>query len=262
MENKKIENSKSKNVSKNKRYIQAIGDNVSAYVKANKTSIPDLAEKADIPRETLNNLVYRDMSDCKLGTVIAIARAMGITIEELISADIWESETYKNLQICRKLPQHKVSLIRWFIKHQEVLEKQSVNGKRYISVQNTKATNDKVIKVTNNFKMIDISECGLSKDVFNKTFFALKLNCQCYFPIYSGDDIILLANDRNPLPHEHGVVCVGDSLFIVECRYNSDSLLEFYNIRDGKYRTNIDRIDEFIGYITTVVPDTSIEGNL
>lgn len=262
MARKESENSKkSKNVLENSKKLDAMRRNIRAYAKDTHTTLAEIADKAEIPLNTLNTLLYRYTSDCNLSTAIALAKVMGITIDELISADILEDETYQNIKICRYLPEFRRNYIRWTIRHQVVLESLSVNGQRFIPVQCAQPTNDKVIKATNNFRMIDTSKCGLTEDVFNKSFFGLQLNCMNYYPIYDDKSIILIANDRNPLPREHCLVGIKDTLYIVECRYNG-STMEFYSIRDGKFRTTLDKVSELVGYITTVVPDTSIAGNL
>ena len=60
-------------------YIETLKHNIEKYMGFANITIKDLSEAANIPFSTLNNLLYsKTYKDCKLSTVINLARAMEI----------------------------------------------------------------------------------------------------------------------------------------------------------------------------------------
>lgn len=64
------------------RNIKALKDNIN--IRRQEDSLEKLAEKSGLSLNTLRSLLYKDIQDCKLSTVIAIADAFDTTIDELI----------------------------------------------------------------------------------------------------------------------------------------------------------------------------------
>lgn len=235
--------------------ITAIRENVYRYLNDKELTIREFSEIVDISQSTLNNLLYGSCSDCKLSTAISLAKALGVSIDELTSAGTIDPIPLQNLITCRSLPQNSIYLIRWFIKHQETLYKQdNLANKKIISVMQPLHTNDGIAKVSNNFLQIDISE--LSNDLKSKVFFGIKINHSMYMPYYSPYDVLLIANDRNPLPREHVVVVIQDNIFLAKRRYENGHF-NYYGVRDNKFRCDETGITEYVGYITGVMPDTT-----
>jgi hypothetical protein len=73
-------------------------------------------------------------------------------------------------------------------------------------------------------------------------------------PIYSPYDILLIANDREPIANEKSVLIRGDNLYLAKMM-KVDGVKKFFSIRDGKFRVNADDVQEILGYIAATVVD-------
>ena len=101
---------------------------------------------------------------------------------------------------------------------------------------------------------IDITE--IDKEYSCKVFFGITMPCDHYMPAYSPYDILLIANDRQPTPHENSLIRVNGCLFIAKKKNN-----EYFSIRDGKFRLNEHEIDEHIGYVACTIRNDNMRGN-
>lgn len=240
-------------------YLNNMRNYLYQYLEYPGRTVAKLSEMADLPKTTVENLLYGKTEDCKLSTALAIAKALGVTMEELTQAGTVSEITMQNVITCRNLPQNALYLIRWFINHQATLYRQDkANNKKIISVMCPIHTNDGLFKVSNNFRQVDISH--LHDDLKCKVFFGLALKSDLHIEYYNPNDILLIANDRKALPHEHLVVLVGENIFLAK-RKTVNGEVGYYGIRDNKFKCDDSGIDEIIGYVTYKIPDTSEIGN-
>lgn len=238
-------------------YMKNIRDNLYNYLKSSDTTLVKFAEESDVTVSALNNILYGNPKDCKLSTVIKIAKALGISLDELAGAETINENVMRNIINCRNLPTNAIYLIRWFINHQVTLYNRDARaGQKIISVMNPLHTNDGILKVTNNFGQIDIS--NLPIELRDKVFFGLNLGCDWYMPLYSPFDVLLLANDRAPFPKEHVVIVIGDNIFLAKQK-REDGHTNYYGIRDGKFRCNETAITDVVGYVTGIMSNESME---
>lgn len=219
-----------------------------------------LSEMSGLPERTLKNVLYGNNEDCKFSNAVAIAKALGVSIDELADCGTINEISLQNMIDCRSLPPRYLNLVRWFIRHQITLSKNDKEFEKIISVMEAKVTSDYTLKVSNIFKQIDLSDVNISEEIKQKSFLGIHLPTEHFLPYYSMYDVILIADDRKPLERERVAVLIKDSLFLVENRYiNGEQCL--FGIRDGKYRQKASEVDEVIGYVSAVIPDTSIDGN-
>lgn len=232
-------------------YTASMRDNVLAYMDEHNLSINKMAEKAHIPVPTLKRILYVEQNDCKLSTAILLAKAMGITINELTNAGIIDDQVQKNITACRSLPQHSIFLVRWFIKHQLTLHQNpTVQDHKVISVMVPIISNDGLSKASNIFQPLDIS--SIPDDIKFKVFFGILIKHDSFMPIYSPGDVLLMANDRNPYPKEHVVILIREDIFLAKMRIE-DGVKKFYGILDDKYRCDEHDISEILGYVAYVL---------
>ncbi len=181
MEGKKSGNLPEKN---SVEYIKNMRDNLLIHMELQDLIAKELSEKSGVPLSTLNKILYADQSDCKLSTAVMLAKSLGISIDELVSAGTINETVLQNIITCRSLPQNAIYLIRWFINHQATLyKKDKIRREKIISVMNPLHTNNELLKVTNNFRQIDISH--IPDELKFKVFFGLKLNSDYYMPYYT-----------------------------------------------------------------------------
>lgn len=237
----------SKSLSANRDdYMSAFRQNLFKYIDEKDITIKDISEEAEIPFSTLNTFLYGNSKDVKLSTAVKLARALDVSIDELVGADTINGISRESLYICRNLPENELYLIRWYIRHIDSLNKHREPNKRYVSVMELECNNNGNLKMTTNYRHIDITD--LHPEIKGKIFFGITMPCDHYMPTYSPYDILLIANDRNPQGNENSLIRLENCLYIAK-RKTENGIAKYYSIRDGKFRINEDEIDEAVGYI-------------
>lgn len=225
-------------------YMTAFRKNVNLYLSEKELTIRELAEIADLPIETLKSFLHMGTRDCKVSTAVKLARALEISVDELIGAETLEFDFKHNCAICRNIPDNAMYLINWIIRNQEKMYQNAEKGKRVISVMRPTVDNNGNLKPNYDFEDLDIS--STKDDIKYKTFLGIQLPDDRYMPYYTPYDILLVANDREPKINEHCVIICGGNMFLAR-KENG----KYYSIRDGKFRANEDEKDDFVGYITS-----------
>ena len=227
-------------------YMKSFRKNVDMYISEKDITLREVAEMADMPFDTLKNFLYKDSVDCKLSTAVKLARAFNVSIDELIGAETINEVSRESIAICRNLPENDLYLIRWYIRYINSLNKHNEPNKRYVSVMQLECNNNGNLKMTTNYKHIDVTD--IDKEQRCKIFFGITMPCDHYMPAYTPYDILLIANDRNPQCNENSLLRIDGFLHIAK-RKVEDSVAKYYSIRDGKFRINEEDVDEVVGYI-------------
>ena len=237
----------SRNLSANSNdFMSAFRKNMFMYIEEKDITIKEISEEADVPFSTLNTFLYGDSKDIKLSTAVKLAKALNVSIDELVGAGTIPELSRESLSICRNLPDNDLYLVRWYIRYINRLNLNTEPNKRTVSVMETECENGN-IKITSNYRKIDITEMDECSRV--KVFFGITMPCENYMPHYSPYDILLIANDRPAKRSENILIRTGKYLWIAR----NEKANDFYSIRDGKYRCSKDDIDEIIGYIADVI---------
>ena len=240
-------NELSKNLSANRDdFISAFRHNLFMYIDEKDITIKDISENANVPFSTLNSFLYGDSKDIKLSTAVKLAHALNVSIDELVGADTINEVSRESIAICRNLPDNALYLIRWYIRYIDSLNKKNEPNKRYVSIMKLDCNQNGNLKITTDYKHIDITE--IDKECSCKVFFGITMPCDHYMPVYSPYDILLIANDRQPTSHENSLIRVNGCLFIAKKKNN-----EYFSIRDGKFRFKEYEIDEHIGYVACTI---------
>lgn len=230
-------------------YMTAFRHNVLLYVAESDITIQDLAEWSNLSVDTLKSFLYKGLKDCKLSTAVSLARALNVSVDELIGARTIEDMSLESLRICRCLPEHALHLIRWHIRHQDFLYNQVHKDRIVISVMNTLCQHNGNLEITTDYEPLDITD--LSQDITSKVFFGIKMPCDHYMPTYSHYDILLIANDREPMSHEHVVVSYNGAMGVAMKR-KENGVVNYYSVRDGKFRRSESDRMEVLGYVAGV----------
>lgn len=242
----------SRNLSINREnYMDSLRKNLDMFISETDFTIRSLSEAADIPLSTLNNILYGNLSDCKVSTIVHLARALRVSTDELLgSGTLSDTERY-SLASVRSLPEHSRYLIQWFIRRQ--LEIQSSSEKKtnkIIPIMSLETDSLGNLHTTNKYHKLDITH--LPDDKRPQIFLGIKLGCDNYMPYYTPYDILLIANDRKPKSNENSVIIYGNQVYIahrqVEYEQNQE-IARYYNIRNHRFFVNEDDVDEVIGYI-------------
>ena len=179
----------------------------------------------------------------------AIANFFEITVDELIGNPGRGTDM---IRLYRRLPGNSKHLIDWHIKHQKFVNEEH-SKQRTISVMDPLCIHNGNLKLTNDYQQVDIS--GIHRENLHKVFFGIRLPCEHYLPHYMQGDILLIANDRNPLPCENTVIIVNGNICIVKQKIEN-SVINYYSIRDGGFRSSSHDSIEVLGYIAEVMEYT------
>lgn len=235
--------------------MKSLRDNLQFYMGEKNLSVHQLAENANISYETLKSLIYGKAKDCHISTAVALAKSMGISIDELINAGTIEPVVLESFKICRRLPFNYLRFVRWAIRYHARMMEVDKSLHKSVNVIIAESTNEGNIILSNNFEIVDIS--NMPEIVRPKIFMGIKLPSDNYMPKYGQNDILLIANDRNPLPSEVSVITLGGFIWLAKRVVDGNDekgnpIVNYYSIRDGKFRVSEVAIDESIGYIAGV----------
>lgn len=247
----------SKNLSANRDdFMSAFRHNLFMYINEKDITIKDISEEADVPFSTLNTFLYGESKDIKLSTAVKLAKALNVSIDELIGAETINEVSRESIAICRNLPDNAVYLIRWYIRYIDSLNRKNEPHRRYVSAMELECNHNGNLKMTTNYRHIDITDIG--EEYRSKIFFGITMPCDNYMPAYSPYDILLIANDRNAKTNENVLIRIDGNLFLAK-RKVENGLVKYYSMRDGKFRLNEDDIDEVVGYIAGTIPNNKVE---
>lgn len=224
----------------------AFRHNLFAFLKSPDLTLNELSEMSDVPYNTLNSFLYGNSNNIRIDNAVKIAKALNVSIDELVGANTIPQKTRESLQICRTLPENDLYLIRWFVRYLKSLNAKTKPNKRYISVMELECNERGNLKITSLYKKVDITD--LNDEIKGKVFFGATMPCEHYMPFYSPYDTLLIANDRTPRFNENSLIRVNGILHIAK-RKVENGIAKYYSIRDGKYRLDETDIDELIGYI-------------
>lgn len=217
--------------------MSTLRHNIDIYVDDKEITLNDISKKSGLSVSTLSNVLYKDSKDIRLGTVIALAQALGVTIDELIGSVTMEPKMSESVRMCRELPEHSLYLVRYFIRHQYMIYNKIKTN--YISVLIPRLENG-IMPTTNVVEPLCVD---LPEDIKSKAYIGLKIPSDNYMPYYDAGEIILIASDREAQRGEHCVVTSNGGIYIVEKSRKT------YKPLTSQYDIPASKIDDKIGYV-------------
>lgn len=238
-------------------YMDSFRKNVQMYIDQKDVTIMQLAEAADISENTLKSFLYGDNQDCRLHNVIRLAKALHVSMDELVGAGTISPQTCQSLQLIRQLPESFTHFVRWsIIFHYDTMTSSKVS-EHAIEVMNAEIGDSGSMKMTNMMTIIDIA--GMPEDIRPKIFMGIRMPGDMYAPRYCEGDILLIANDRPARENEPIIVVVGENMWLLsrrEERVDGKKVVNYYSIRDGGFRCGEERVKTIIGYVVRVRRET------
>lgn len=232
-------------------YMSSFRKNLLTYVEQKEISLADIANEADISVETLKTLLYGKATDCKLSTAVSLAKALQLSVDELVGCGTISPQMCESIQTVRNLPSNYVSFFRWSIKYHEQTLREHKASVKAINIMWPECMANGNLQMTNNFELMDISD--LADEIRYKIFMGVRIPCEHYMPVFSEGEILLLANDRMPLQNEMVVVVNNGFLRIVKRKEirdeNNQKRIAFYTVRKGDFMAYEEELDYLIGYV-------------
>ena len=247
--NNSVKNEKNEIVKNDKKsHTDYLREAVRKYIDENDLTLAEFAEKADLPTNTLQSMIYKE-TGCRLETAIAISKAIGIGLDELANTGSLPDETILSIQKTRSLPEYRRLLIRRYINWQYVLEGSNRDGKKkIIDVMNLDYVNDHLFP-TDDIEPYDISD--MDDDIKAKVYRGMRIPCQEYIQFYRENDVLLLCDDRQPRSRERCVVLYYGRIFIVQME-RRNGIIGYRGIRNAEVFVTQEEVDYYFGYVAGV----------
>lgn len=261
MVDKKILRKLSKNLVANPdNYIESFRKNLFMYVDRKDITLNELAESADISTSTLRSFMYGDSTDCHVSTVVKLARALGVSCDELLGSGTISAQTCESLQLMRLLPESFTHFVRWAIHyHYGLLNAKKVTNQA-VEIMYAEYADNGNLKATNNFDVLDISE--INDDIRPKVFLGIRIPGDSYEPLYYEGDILLIANDRNARNGETVVISTQDNMWFLkrkEENINNQKVINYYSLRGGKKLLSEESTQFVMGYVVKIIRNKEME---
>ena len=222
-------------------------------------SVRVLAEKANISESTINKIVQGISKDCDQSLSVKLARAFGVSVDELIGAKTISDETRKVIAMTRVLDEHHKKVIRVYAKHQYILHKNNNSTSKTISVLTPKCIERRLKRVSLSDEKIVLDK--LSKDIQEKVSFGIKIPCDHYEPHFLRNEIILLGYDREGANNEMCVVSSNGYIYICIKKIqfvDGKKEINYVAITNKRKIFSFDEIDDRFGYVVGFInPDGS-----
>lgn len=231
-------------------FISTFRRNLYLYLDNKEITMSELSESSDVNLSTLKTFMYGSTKDISLTTAVKLARALDVSIDELVGAETITEPSRESLRMCRELPESDLYLVRWFIRYLYKENEKHEPNKRYVSVMEVLCNENGNLKITSNYRHIDIT--NVYEEFKGKVFFGITMPCDHYMPTYSPYDMLLIANDRLPNFNENCLIRMNGLLHIAKRRVEN-GIAKYYSIRDGKFRVEEKDINELVGYVAYVV---------
>lgn len=229
--------------------IATLRQNVEMYVQDPDITIRDISEQSGVPIPTINNLLYKDKQGIRLSTAIALARALQVSIDELVGCQTMTKEMRESVEICRGLPENALLLVRYFIRHQKMLYSKVSNKSNYISVFVPKYENG-ILATTNVSEMVNLE--NFPSNVKSKAYTGIKIPNDSYMPYYMENEIVLVACDREAVKGEHCIITSGGGIYIVKKEtsvHNGRKENHYISLFGDSDIIPDGKIDDRIGYV-------------
>ena len=178
----------------------------------------------------------------KLSTVVPIARALNVSVDELIGSGTIDEDLASILSPCRSLSPKDKYFIRWYADYLKESEKGFTEKEKTITVMKLSDN----MELTNDCKKIEIP--SLESRLYSTIFFGISVSKSDYMPLFSPFDTLLIANDRNPRISEICVIRVQNFI-----RFYRKIGSFFCSLKNDKPVLKDNEIDDFIGYVACII---------
>lgn len=248
--------------SNKENWMDCFRNNVQMYVDEKEIRMSDIANEADISVKTLDNFLHNKTKDCNLSTAVALARALEVSLDELVGAETIEEETRKVIAMSRNLKEHHRKVIRMYAKHQYIMHGESEENSKSISVLTPVCKNGH-LKTT----IIDKKICidFLSKPTKEKVGMGIQIPCDHYEPHFLKGEVVLLGFDREGENNEICVISSGGNIYICMKKIqfvNGKKEVNYVAITNKQKIFSFDEIDDRFGYVVGwLEPDSEDEEN-
>lgn len=201
-------------------------------------TLSDLADKVEIPYETLRNLYYSRVNNPTLSTVLSICDALDVTVDYMLNRCPYSIEEAELIQNFRDCGNHGKN----FIKTTACLEAQISRVQRKSDKKHIIPCLIPVTYITDGF-IYNSSSIEHIETTSKNSYLAIELNTNNFAPTYCKNDRIVLEN-RFPMDGEVAVFLFENKEYLrTFVQENNTYILKSLNKRDPDIV--LDRMDEY-----------------
>ncbi len=231
-------------------WMECFRSNVQMYVDEKEIRLVDIANASGIPAKTLDNFLHGKTKDCNLSTAVGIARALNVTIDELVGAETIDIETRECVSLARNLKDHHRYVIRQYVRHQYKMHGDVPAKSKQITIKYPECHNGHLKRTNNEDKMlID----HLQQSTRSRVCMGIQIPCEHYEPHFYKGEIILLGADRDGFNNEKCVISYGGNYYVCIKKIdivNGEKKVSYISLMDGKNKMfTREEIDDKIGYV-------------
>lgn len=165
-----------------------ITDNLQKLLSENNLTLEQLSSLSQVPLETIRNILYKRALNPRIDTIVAIARALNVSVEELIM-DTQDSDISRLLsRYCQCNPHGKqlLNLIAEIESDMSCRKKRTSDINQIPCIEVHTAYADAIPYQACSFKAVSAAS--------SQAFLALKMPDNRYAPVMCADDILLFEN--------------------------------------------------------------------
>ena len=220
-----------------------ISERLKELLRINNMTKEELAEKCDLPLETIRNIYYGKTTDPKVSTVMKIAKVFNLSVNCLMGECQHTSQERALLQYFRACGHHGKNVVLISAKYEAMTakaEREAVGGH----------TIPCLFPEGDIYHGIDYDGCR-TEDIYttdDTADVAIHMTNNCLMPIYCKGDTILITH-RFPRENEYGVFYYNkkayirqyverDGEYVLKCLHKYDSIRKKYSTITNKSKTN------------------------
>lgn len=184
-----------------------LADKIKRLMDLHDMSIIQLAEKADLPVETVRNIVYKRTTDPKGSTLLALSHVFYVSVNSLLGEDFVTAEEKELLMLYRDCGRHGRSVLRTVAKYEASIAKteRKSSGTHMVPIVEPRGSVEDGI-------FFGTCKTEDYKTTVHDAFMAVLITTNNFTPVYFKDDIVLLA-DRFPKDGECAFWRKGEVLY-------------------------------------------------
>lgn len=213
MKNTRLKSLTLRSVEKDQNFMDVLIDNVQLLRVQKGWSVRELAERADLPFDSLQGVLKKKNGSCKFTTFMKLCIALEVEPSDLCGVSFMDTKTRETLAMAKKLkPHHRERISAYTARIHNMFSEEREDNKR-VSMLLPDLRNG-FIKPNDLLEPLSIAH--LDKAVREEVNVAVKVPCSYYEPYFRKGEILLLGTHRAGLNGDICVVYRGENMYI--CR--------------------------------------------
>ena len=187
---------------------EQLSERLRALMSKNKITKEELAERCDLPLETIRNIYYGKTNDPKVSTVIKIANVFNLSVNCMVGECQHTRDEKVLLQYYRACGHHGKGLVLLTAKYEALTAKDEREAKDKHKIP--------CLIPKGNMRQGIVYDDAETEEIYTtniEAYVGIKMTNNDLVPVYCKGDIVLVAN-RFPSHKEYGVFYQGGKAYI------------------------------------------------